>query len=379
MRQPDRLLSFLFLIALWPAQAFGLPQFPLRFGSEIYDAHGHLHGAQTMDCRACHINPTGGGMRNAHGRQFALEKLSIPRGDPKHRGHGGDEKQAKTESSPLSFGADFRFAYLHAQEQSTSAYKNSFFPMQGDLYVAFTPTPQMTLYYQDGFQGNKELFALTQGDTTHFKFGKFLPPYGLKLDDHTSFIREKLGFANNLGQDAEYGMEAGLGEDRWFGNAALFNGNGSAADDNSAKGVSATGGLKLPALWLAVSYYHNKKGTPAPETRDLAGAYTATRLWRLSLLGEWDEISVKKTGTEQKGDAAYAEVNTSLYPGVIAKIKYDRYDPNQTVAGDTLQRVAWGFYLYPFPTTEILVQYRKNKEALEIRNDQYLAMIHWYF
>ena len=141
----------------------------------------------------------------------------------------------------IAVGTELRFAYLLSQSESTSAYMNSFFPMQADLYAAFMPHRNFTIYYQDGLQGNKEFFGLihTLPANAHIKFGKFLPPYGLKLDDHTSFIRDKLGFSNNFGQDSEAGLEAGFAKGLWFGNAAIFNGTRGAPDDNAAKAISA--------------------------------------------------------------------------------------------------------------------------------------------
>ena len=67
---------------LVPEIAHSLPQFPVRLGLGIYgegDHHDHAHGemSKTMDCRACHLNPTGGGIRNAHGKKFGIEQLPV--------------------------------------------------------------------------------------------------------------------------------------------------------------------------------------------------------------------------------------------------------------------------------------------------------------
>lgn len=114
--------------------------------------------------------------------------------------------------------------------------------MQADIYVTFTPAKYLTVYYQDGLQQNREVFGIVQGlpYNVHLKLGKFIPPYGLKLDDHTSFIREKLGFGNTFGRESESGLEAGFADELWFGNMAIFNGTGVAPDDNRNKGFSAT-------------------------------------------------------------------------------------------------------------------------------------------
>ncbi|MBN4054079.1 hypothetical protein JYT87_00045 [Nitrospira defluvii] len=326
-----RLLAALVVFGglLFPGMASGLPQFPIRFGLGIYDDHHHEEGGQEMDCRACHVNPTGGGMRNQHGRQFSIEKLPWT---------GPIEESKRTvkmlgQFPYLSVGTDFRFVYLQTESESNSPYKDTFFTMQSDIYVAFTPTPHLTVYYQDGLQGNREVFGMIHGlpANGHFKFGKFLPPYGLKLDDHTSFIRQELGFGNNFGKDSESGLEFGFADKEWFGNAALFNGSGAAPDDNHEKGISVTGGIKYPRFWLAGSYYRNRKGKDAANkvTDQYVGIYTAIHLGGISFLGEWDSISRENSSIQTNGQVAYAELSTLLRPGVVARVKYDLYDPNR--------------------------------------------------
>jgi hypothetical protein len=376
--------------------ALALPQFPIRYGSEIYGgghAHQHEGGAKTMDCRACHINPSGGGMRNEHGRQFAQETLIFPKWGSEKKaedhGHGGHiEHEEKKEEDKgialnhfLSMGGDFRFVYLHAQKESTSAYKDTFFPMQMDVYLLFHPDPRLSLFYQDGIRGSREAYGLTRfaNDNAHLKLGKFLPPFGLKLDDHTSFVREKLGFDNTFGKESDAGIELGFSDEPGFGNIAVFNGTGVAPDDNRAKGISATGGIKNQSIWLAGSFFHNKTGQGGTElTKEYVGVYTAYRINRLAFLGEWDYISTE-TPSKTNGYAAFAEVSFLVQKGIAAKIKYDAYDPNQDSSGDRLLRYTLGVDLYPVPHTEVFIQYRNNREEVDRRNDQILVMTHLYF
>ncbi len=383
----------LFIIAclgsiMLPNLVYALPQFPIRFGMDIYGdhMHGHEEDSMTMDCSACHVNPTGGGMRSEHGLQFSMEKLPTWRTSEENE----ETLMSAKINNLFSVGADLRFAYLLAESESASAYKNSFFPMQADIYFAFMPHQNFTLYYQNGIQGIREVFGLIHDlpGNAHLRFGKFLPPYGLKLDDHTSFIREKLGFGNNTALDSDAGVEVGFAKGLWFGNAAIFNGSGSSlftrtgsnADDNRSKGVSATGGLKAPRFWLAGSFFNNTTGKDASEeTKEYIGGYSALRIWQLSFLGEMDRIETMTPASRTRGLAAYGEVNSLLHKGIVAKVKYDFYNPDIDIGGDLQERFTFGFDLYPYPFTEILIQYRVNKEETEIKNDQFLTMIHLYF
>ncbi len=393
------LIYLVLLVHFGVGTAFALPQFPIRYGSEIYGGgHDHQHGggSKTMDCRACHINPSGGGMRNEHGRQFAQETLIFPKWESEkkkeghgHGRHGGhtEHEEKKAEDGGIAFnrflsvGGDFRFTYLHAQKESPSRFKDTFFPMQMDIYLLFHPHPRLSLFYQDGIRGSREAFGLGQfaNDTAHLKIGRFLPPFGLKLDDHTSFIRKELGFDNVYGNESDAGIELGFSNHPGFGNLAIFNGAGPDEDNNRAKGISATGGLKTNTIWLAGSFFHNKTGQGTTESiKEYVGIYTAYRINRLALLGEWDYISTQ-TSSRTNGTVAFAEASVLIRKGIAAKIKYDSHDPNRKTGGDHIQRYTFGFDLYPAPHTEVFIQYRKNKEETEIRNDQILVMTHLYF
>jgi hypothetical protein len=350
-----------------------------------------------MDCRACHVNPDGGGMRNEHGQQFALQTLPFlwesqekKEAHGEHTGHdmanmdGMDENTEEEQngmaiSSSFSLGADLRFVYLHAQSESSSAYKDSFFPMQMDIYMLFHPTPRLSLFYQDGISGNRETFGLMRfaGENAHLKFGKFLPPFGLKLDDHTSFIRDKLGFGNTFGKESDVGVALGFSKNIWFGNMAVFNGTGVAPDSSLSKAISATGGIKTPRAWLAGSLYSNRQES---SVREYVGIYTAYRIKRVALLAEWDYTATSIVAVPiTNGSVAFAEASILLRQGIAAKIKYDDYDPDRKASGDRIKRYTFGFDLYPAQYTEVLLQYRMNKEEIDRRNDQILVMTHLYF
>ena len=61
--KPQIVIIIFLCIVIQAANAYSLPQFPIRFGDGISGEHDHLHEveAMTMDCRTCHLNPTGGG------------------------------------------------------------------------------------------------------------------------------------------------------------------------------------------------------------------------------------------------------------------------------------------------------------------------------
>ena len=66
------------------------------------DAEPYLAVRQGLPCSGCHVNPTGGGLRNAAGNAFAQNELAARRIDTGETTWLGDLNRLQ------SFGGDFR-------------------------------------------------------------------------------------------------------------------------------------------------------------------------------------------------------------------------------------------------------------------------------
>ncbi|MBI3811634.1 MAG: hypothetical protein HY283_05460 [Nitrospirae bacterium] len=365
-------LSLLPQVLFFPNEATAVPQFDARFGSVLMPGHEmHMESSYGLSCADCHVNPTGGGMRNEHGREVMLDLLPMVKED-----HAEFEEMIHW-SKNVAIGGDFRFMYIHSEKASTDS-QDSFFPMQSDLYVAVSPTDHLTLYLQDGAGGTREYFGLIRNlpYNSYIKVGQFIPPYGLKLDDHTSFIRDKLQLGV-LDQDA--GVETGFADGHFFGHAAVINGSpGATVDDNSNKGFSGTAGLRSRYATIGGSYYANRG---LHSDRNYAGGYAMAHLWRFSWLGEWDMVRVANLDldTRMTGSVMYQELDFNPSDGVVLKAKYDRYDPDRTESKDELQRYTAGLDIYPYPYSEVSAQYRRNLEHPALRNDEWFVLLHLFF
>ena len=95
----------------------------------------------------------------------------------------------------LGVGADLRTLYMVRSipdSSGTSARtENSFWQMQGDLYLNFRISKKVALYLKKGLYSGFEAFGLLQilPLNGHVKVGKFVPNYGMRMDDHTTFVR----------------------------------------------------------------------------------------------------------------------------------------------------------------------------------------------
>ena len=161
-----------------------------------------------LPCQSCHVNPSGGGMRNAFGESFGRDSLSVK---------AWDKDFALNDFSPrvtdfISYGADFRFLAFYQSHTSPDVSPSSFFPMQMDLYFNLAVSKKISLYVNPAFgpYNRLEVFGLAKVLPAggYLKLGRFTPPYGLRLDDHTSFVRQATPFRDNMGQQS--GIEVGL-------------------------------------------------------------------------------------------------------------------------------------------------------------------------
>ena len=80
-------------------------------------------------CIACHVNPTGSGLRNSYGNDIvALDELPLERWLDK-----GNEDWNGYISDHLQVGGDFRLQGIQYNDSDTTR-KSAFFPMQADMY-----------------------------------------------------------------------------------------------------------------------------------------------------------------------------------------------------------------------------------------------------
>ena len=116
---------------------FGLPRYAIENSSS---------------CMNCHVNPSGGGMRNDYGSNvYALDELSLQR-----LIKNADDMWDGYISDNLQIGGDFRIQSFNNGEESRT------FPMQFDIYANLKISKNTDLYMKVdmGPYGNNEFFIL---------------------------------------------------------------------------------------------------------------------------------------------------------------------------------------------------------------------------
>lgn len=176
-------------------------------------------------CTACHYSPSGGGLLTSYGRSLSREEISTF-GRRGAAGAAPPEASRSEESflfgalgsdSPLQLGLDIRPSHLDVGVPGRAIDARNFL-MNLDLQAAWQ-RERWTAYGSVGRKptGGGELVSYEHwvayqiSDALSVRGGRFLPAYGVRFADHTSFTREGL----NLAQDDQvYGVEVGVSTDR---------------------------------------------------------------------------------------------------------------------------------------------------------------------
>jgi hypothetical protein len=196
------------LIAL-AGTAHAYPQFQLTTGTDR--------------CITCHFSPAGGGLINDYGREEAGSTISVS-------GDGRFAHGAWDPPSWLKLGADLRgVALLKLREPDTDP---AIFPMQTDLYIraggerfsfyttlGSRPTRAPSPPIQERLASREHYFMYERESGTYVRAGRFFPIFGIRSQDHTSYVRRFLGFAN---LEEPYGVAAGMFETSWEAHVSAF-------------------------------------------------------------------------------------------------------------------------------------------------------------
>jgi hypothetical protein len=175
---------------------------------------------QYMRCTGCHFSPTGGGLLTPYGRSLSREELST---FGKSRGSGSPGREQEflfgalgDALRPVSVGVELWPAHLDVEASGFSRTRN--FLMNADVTVAYRHA-NWTTYGELGRQprgGDTRIASFEHWlgyQTPHVgaRAGRFLPAYGIRFSDHTSFTRAPLGLDTN---DQVYALEFSYTGDR---------------------------------------------------------------------------------------------------------------------------------------------------------------------
>ena len=207
-------------------------------------AEPYLAIQQGYKCIACHVNPTGGGLRNTFGTVFAenvMPAAGLPEGVPVWSGGIGEF---------LRLGGDLRASGTH-NEVPYNAAQHSTGVDQLRVYADVAVIPnRLDLYVDEALApGNArylEAYARLTGAAGgwYLKGGQFYLPFGWRLQDQSAFVREVSGISMTT---PDSGVELGFERPNWSAQLDLTNG---AANIGTGSGQQVTGQV----VWVQSRY-----------------------------------------------------------------------------------------------------------------------------
>lgn len=295
-------------------------------------AEPYLAAKMGLKCVQCHVNPTGGGMRNVFGNTYAQNTLA-------QRRLGGDADLWTGQVSKwLALGGNARANYSY-QEVPGQADSNEFETEEARAFLEFSPIPGRLSVYLDQrlAPGNSESleaharFWLKENEL-YVKAGRLYLPFGYRLEDDNAFVRQLSGI--NM-QVPDEGIEIGAEFGPWSAQLALSNGAGGGDETDHGKQVTARVEF-VQSRWRAGTslLFNDAEGGQ----RKGAGMFGALNLGPVVLLGEMDLIDDEGIGAGTELLATLAEADWALAQGHNLKFAYEWFEPSRDIDEDEQTR-----------------------------------------
>jgi hypothetical protein len=297
-------------------------------------AEPYLAVQQGYKCVACHVNPTGGGMRNAFGNVFAQNVL------PANRIDIGDDSWTGAINRYIMAGGDVRADWT-ATDIPNQPHTNEFNVSDARVYLGLEPIPGRLSVYVDervapGSATNLETYVRYWTADQHWfaQAGRMYLPFGLRLQDNSAFTRAVPGI-NMTTPDT--GVEAGWESPNWTAQLALSNGSAGGPETNNGKQLTGQVVYVDPRwrIGLASSYNQSDAGD-----RAVYGLFGGLRTGPVAWLGEADLVVDHgfPEGTRNLV-TALLEADWAVMRGHNLKLTGEWFDPDRNVAND--QQTRW--------------------------------------
>jgi hypothetical protein len=370
-------------------------------------------------CQSCHVNPTGAGMRNLYGSKYAKGNLYFKFWEKANKTTEIDPQITKG----ISMGADMRMIFIDDQQGEGNPNFNTFFQMQGDLYVNAQVNKYISLMVAPGLYipntygtsplaTKYEIYGMVSNLPAglYFKVGRFIPNFGIKIPEHRAYNRDFNDFYTPYASDA--GLEVGIAPGLFTLTAGLSNGSSknkdgqrnNSFDFDNQKQFTASGDFRWASkktkytFGIGGSYINNPFKYDAINNinalRQVGAGFISVGLFeRVALLGElaYNRLD-KRDSLSSRSDfrTIFGELDIRVSNGVEVKVQYENYDNALGVKNSTTerQRYSFGAVFFPLSGLEVEAIYRMVKNGLgdpeppgaeDLKDDEFQTVFKFYF
>jgi hypothetical protein len=289
---------------------------------------------QGVKCVTCHVNPTGGGMRNAFGNTWARTVLPA-----RTLATNVGEDWSGSLNRFVGIGANLRASATYVDTPGQQA-QSAFDIDEGRLYLELQAIENRLSIYLDqrvapGGSNNLEAYGRywSPDHAWYVKAGQMYLPYGLRLEDDSAFIRQVPGINFDT---PDRGVEVGLETTHMSTQFAVTNGSPSSSDSDEGKQYSARAEY-VNAVWRAGASYSLNDADAGQ--RQLAGVFAGLRTGPIAWLAEADRVSDEGFADgEREQWVGLIEANVRVRQGHNLKLTAEYFDPDNDIDEDQQAR-----------------------------------------
>jgi hypothetical protein len=339
------------------------------------EAEPYLAVMTGYKCNVCHVNPTGGGLRNEFGVTYAKVLLPAETID-----NTLDAWTGKV-TDRLQVGGDLRADWTRVTAPNSPS-QQSFQLEQFRVYADLTIIPdRLGLYVDEQIAPNgsiNEEAYVRYGSTKdgfYIKGGQFYLPFGWRLQDQTAFVRQVSGINMTT---PDKGIELGYEHAAW---SAEFDVTNGAANATTGSGYQVTTQVVYTKpIWrvgIAGSSTQSNIGD-----RRVGGLFAGLRTGPIAWLAEGDLVRDESLPGGRTLAAGLLEGDWRILKGHNLKLTAEYQDPDRSVSNDQQTRYSIVYEYTPLPFLQLRAGYRHyfGIPQNNTQNQQVILMeLHGYF
>jgi hypothetical protein len=314
-------------------------------------AEPYLAVQEGYKCNVCHVNPTGGGLRNDFGITYA--KLLLP---AETLDNALDSWTGKI-TDRLRVGGDLRADWTRDTAPNTPS-QQAFALEQFRVYADLTIIPDRLGIYVDeqvapnGSQ-NEEAYVRYGSTTNGFyvKGGQFYLPFGWRLQDQTAFVREVTGINMTT---PDKGIEIGYEHSAW---SAQFDLTDGASNATTGSGYQVTSQVVYTKPIWRVGIAGSSTQSDAGD-RHVGGVFAGLKTGPIAWLAEGDIVHDDSFPGGRTLTAALLEGDWRIRKGHNLKLTAEYSDPDRSLRNNQETRYSLVYEYTPLPFLQLRAGYR---------------------